>query len=87
MKFLVTESEKQICLISDNIILEDDDVYYAWDDLTPHNVTRANSTDPLEIIEVPEGTELPEDDYIISKYCYTVEDGFTVYPGWQEDEI
>jgi hypothetical protein len=87
MKFLVTEEERQICLIADNIILEDDGVYYAWDDLNPHKVTRANSTSNLEIVDVPEGTNLPESDYIISKYCYTEDGEFVIYPEWNEDDI
>ena len=87
MKFLVTQKDRQICLISDNIILENDGAYYAWDNLTPHRVTRANSTSPLEIVDVPEGTELPQSEFIISKYCYTENGEFVIYPEWQEDEI
>jgi len=87
MKFLVTEIDRQICLIADNIILENDGLYYAWNDLTPHKVTRADSTSPLEIIDVPPGTELPESEYIVSKYCYTEQGTFVIYSGWQDDEI
>ncbi len=87
MKFLVTEIDRQICLIADNIILEDDGLYYAWNNLTPHKVTRADSTSPLEIVDVPEGTELPESEYIVSKYCYTKNGEFVIYPEWQDDEI
>ena len=87
MKFLVTEIERQICLIADNIILEDDGVYYAWNDATPHKVQRANSTDTLEIVDVPEGTQLPEDEYVVSKYTYTVDGQFVVYSGWVGEEV
>jgi len=88
MKFLVTEIDRQICLIADNIILEDDGLYYAWNDLTPHKVTRADSTSQLEIVDVPVGTELPEDNYIISKYCYTEEGEFVVSENWNPgDEV
>ena len=87
MKFLVTQSYRQICLMADNIILEDDNVYYAWNDATPHHVQRANSADPLEIVDVPEGTQLPDDPNIVGKYCYNVDGTFTVFPGWDEDDI
>lgn len=87
MKFLVTEQDRQICLIADNIILESDDVYYAWNNPTPHHVQRANSSDKLEIVDVPPGTELPESEYIVSKYCYTEEGSFVIYPGWEDEEI
>lgn len=87
MKFLVTESDRQICLIADNIILEDDGVYYAWNDATPHKVQRANSTDTLEIVDVPEGTQLPDDEFVISKYTYTVDGQFVVYSGWVDEEV
>jgi len=87
MKFLVTEIERQICLMADNIILENDDVYYAWNNATPHHVQRANSTDPLVIVDVPEGTQLPEDEYIVSKYCYTIDGDFVIYPGWVQDNM
>ena len=84
MKFLVTQSDRQICLMSDNIILEDDNVYYAWNNATPHHVQRANSSDPLEIVDVPEGTKLPDDPIIVGKYCYNEDGTFTVYPYWME---
>lgn len=87
MKFLVTQSDRQICLMADNIILENDGVYYAWNNATPHKVQRANSTDPLEIVDVPEGTQLPDDPNIVGKYCYNVDGTFTVFPGWVEDDI
>ncbi len=86
MKFLVTELDRQICLIADNIILEDDGVYYAWNDATPHKVQRANSTDTLEIVDVPEGTQLPNDQFVIGKYVYTVDGTFVVWEHWVEDE-
>ena len=87
MKFLVTQSDRQICLIADNIILENDGVYYAWNNPTPHKVQRANSTDPLEIVDVPEGTQLPDDEFIIGKYVYNLDGTFSVYPGWVGDDI
>ena len=87
MKFLVTQSDRQICLMADNIILENDGVYYAWNNATPHKVQRANSTDPLEIVDVPEGTQLPDDEFIIGKYVYNLDGTFSVYPGWVEGDI
>lgn len=85
MKFLVTEIDRQICLIADNIILEDDGLYYAWNDLTPHKVTRADSSSPLEIVDIPEGTELPEDEFIVSKYSYTENGEFVICPNWDPE--
>ena len=87
MKFLVTEIERQICLIADNIILEDDGVYYAWNDAAPHKVQRANSTDTLEIVDVPEGTQLPDDEFVVSKYTYTEDGQFVIYSGWVDEEV
>ena len=87
MKFLVTEIERQICLIADNIILEDDGVYYAWNDASPHKVQRANSTDALEIVDVPEGTQLPDDEFVVSKYTYTEDGQFVIYSGWVDEEV
>lgn len=87
MKFLVTEIERQICLIADNIILEDDGVYYAWNDASPHKVQRANSTDTLEIVDVPEGTQLPDDEFVVSKYTYTEDGQFVIYSGWVDEEV
>ena len=84
MKFLVTQPERQICMMADNIILEDDNVYYAWYDATPHKVQRANSADPLEIVDVPEGTQFPDDPNIVGKYCYNEDGTFTVFPVWSE---
>lgn len=87
MKFLVTEIERQICLIADNIILEDDGVYYAWNDDSPHKVQRANSTNTLEIVDVPEGTQLPDDEFVVSKYTYTEDGQFVIYSGWVDEEV
>ena len=87
MKFLITQSDRQICLIADNIILENDGIYYAWDNATPHKVTRANSTNPLEIVDLPEGTQLPNDNYIIGKYVYTTEGTFEVWPHWNDEDV
>ena len=76
-KTYATQSERQICLIADNIILEADNVYYAWNDATPHKVQRANSADPLEIVDVLEGTQFPDDPNIVGKYCYNEDVVFT----------
>ena len=61
MKILITESDRQVVMYSDNIIFEDD-VYYAWNNDKPHKVTRANTTNTLEIVSLPEDVELPDDE-------------------------
>ena len=85
MKILITESDRQVVMYSDNIIFEDD-VYYAWNNDKPHKVTRANTTNTLKIVSLPEDIELPDDEIFVSKYVF-IEDGtFTVYEHWVEDE-
>lgn len=85
MKLLITESDRQIVLYAENIMLEDD-VYYAWMTATPHKVTRTHSTASLQVVETAEGQSLPDDEYIIGKYVYTEEGLFEVWEHWVEDE-
>ena len=87
MKILITQSDRQLVMYADNIVYEDD-IYYAWNDITPHKVTRANTREALEIVTLPDGTSLPDDEYIIGKYVYTVDDTFEIWPNWEgETEI
>lgn len=86
MKLLITELDRQIVMYADNIIFEDD-IYYAWNDDTPHKVTRANTTNKLEIVTLPEGTTLPDDEYVIGKYMYTADGTFEIWPHWTDEEI
>ena len=85
MKILITESDRQVVMYSDNIIFEDD-VYYAWNNDKPHKVTRANTTNTLKIVSLPEDIELPDDEIFVSKYVYNEDGTFTVYEHWVEDE-
>tara|TARA_R100000654_G_scaffold37682_1_gene63233 strand:- start:185 stop:448 length:264 start_codon:yes stop_codon:yes gene_type:complete len=85
MEILITQSDRQVVMCSDNIIFEDD-VYYAWNNDKPHKVTRANTTNTLEIVTLPEDVELPDDDIFVSKYVYNEDGTFTVYEHWVEDE-
>ena len=86
MKILITQSDRQVVMYADNIILEED-VYYAWNNATPHKVTRANTTNTLEIVTLPDGSSLPDDEYIIGKYIYTLDGTFEVWPHWTDEEI
>lgn len=85
MKILITQSDRQVVMYADNIIFEDD-IYYAWNNDKPHKVTRANTTNTLEIVSFPEDVELPDDDVFVSKYVYNEDGTFTVYEHWVEDE-
>jgi len=86
MKLLLTSSDRQIVLYSENIIL-DEGVYYAWMDSSPHKVTRANTTNTLQIVELPKGVELPSDEFIIGKYVYTESDEFEVWAHYNDEEL
>ena len=83
MKILIAKSDRQVVMYADNIIYEDD-IYYAWNDASPHKVTRANTTNTLEIIDLPENVSLPDDDKIVAKYIYTTDNTFELYEHWQE---
>ena len=85
MKILITQSDRQVVMYADNIIFEDD-IYYAWNNATPHKVTRANTTNILEIVSLPASTNLPDDEYIIGKYVYTEQGDFEVYEHWIDSE-
>lgn len=86
MKILITQSDRQVVMYADNIILEDD-IYYAWNNATPHKVTRANTTNTLEIVTLPDNVDLPSDEYIIGKYVYTLDGTFEVYEHWTDEEV
>lgn len=86
MKILITQSDRQVVMYADNIILEDE-IYYAWNTDTPHKVTRANTTNSLEIVELPESVSLPADEYIIGKYVYNTDGVFEVWEHWTDEEI
>ena len=86
MKILITQSDRQIVMYAENIIYEDD-IYYAWNDIAPHKVTRANTRETLEIVTLPNGVTLPDDEYIIGKYVYTVDDTFEIWPHWDDNPI
>ena len=85
MKILITQNDRQLVMYSDNIIFEDD-IYYSWNNDAPHKVTRANTTNELEIVTLPDGVELPNDEYIIGKYVYTADGEFVVYEHWTDEE-
>jgi len=85
MKILITESDRQVVMYADNIIFEDS-VYYAWNNAAPHKVTRANTTNTLEIVSLPSDVVLPDDEIFVSKYVYNEDGTFTVYEHWVEDE-
>ena len=87
MKILITQSDRQVVMYAENIIYEDD-IYYAWNDIAPHKVTRANTREALEIVTLPNGVTLPDDEYIIGKYVYTIDDTFEIWSHWEgETEI
>lgn len=86
MKILITQSDRQVVMYADNIIFEDQ-IYYAWNNDAPHKVTRANTTNVLEIVTLPDNVELPNDEYVIGKYIYTVDGAFEVYEHWTNEEL
>lgn len=85
MKLLIAKSDRQVVMYADNIIFEDD-IYYAWNNAAPHKVTRANTTNTLEIVSLPSDVVLPDDEIFVSKYVYNEDGTFTVYEHWVEDE-
>ena len=85
MKILIAKSDRQVVMYADNIIYEDD-IYYAWNNEKPHKVTRANTTNTLEIVSLPSDVALPDDEIFVSKYVYNEDGTFTVYEHWVEDE-
>ena len=86
MKILITQTDRQVVMYADNLIFEDD-IYYAWNNAAPHKVTRANTTEELEIVTLPDQTELPNDEFIIGKYVYTADGTFEVWEHWTDEEI
>jgi len=86
MKFILNKDTRQICLIAENVILEGD-IYYTWNDDAPHKITRSHSFTPFVVVEAEEGTVLPEDKFIIGKYCYTVEGTFEVWENWIDKDL
>jgi len=36
---------------------------------------------------LPEGTQLPDDEFIIGKYVYNLDGTFSIYPGWVDGDI